>query len=90
MIDTALETMHVPSSDAEDAKSGWTKVVGGMTDKGASLPEQVKRMDLIFRKVDADNNPMANIPFVISLLDNSGNVMESHVFVTYFNDMTNK
>ena len=64
-------------------KSGWVRVEGNSsTSVAAQLPEQIKRLDLSFTKVDIDGNPMAGIPFMVSLLDEEGNVIESHVIVS--------
>ena len=65
------------------ANSGWVRVEGNSsTSVAAQLPEQIKRLDLSFLKVDIDGNPMAGIPFLVSLLDENGNVIESHVIVS--------
>ncbi len=57
---------------------------GEIIETGASdpLPEELMRADLAFLKVDEKGEPMANIPFAISLLDKDGNVVETHVMVT--------
>ncbi|MBO4889240.1 MAG: VaFE repeat-containing surface-anchored protein [Firmicutes bacterium] len=53
------------------------------------LPEQIKRCDIRFSKVDIDGSPMPGIPFRISLLDTEGKVIESHVIVSDANGMVN-
>ncbi|MBO6158230.1 MAG: VaFE repeat-containing surface-anchored protein [Firmicutes bacterium] len=75
-------------------KSGWFKVTGNSSASvpgvaGAQLPEQIKRLDIQFTKVDIDGTPMAGIPFLISLLDKDGNVIESHVIVSDANGGVN-
>ena len=51
--------------------------------------EQIIRGDVSFAKLDIDGNSMANIPFMIELLDEDGNVVESHVIVTDANGRLN-
>ena len=49
---------------------------------GEPLNETVKRGDINFKKEDLDGRKMSYIPFMVSLLDTKGNVIESHVVVT--------
>ena len=46
-----------------------------------NVPEAPKRADVRFAKTDANATPMANMPFLISLMDGV-NVIESHVVFT--------
>ena len=58
--------------------------IAQLTSYDNSISDRVKRGDLTFLKKDEDNKPMADIPFRITLLDNHGNVKESHI--TYTDD----
>lgn len=80
IVDTSSEDDKVT---AADELSGWISVEGNSSSSvAAQLPEQIKRLDLSFFKVDIDGNPMPGIPFLVSLLDEDGNVIESHVIVS--------
>lgn len=80
IVDTSSEDDKVT---AADELSGWISVEENSSSSvAAQLPEQIKRLDLSFFKVDIDGNPMAGIPFLVSLLDEDGNVIESHVIVS--------
>lgn len=56
--------------------------IAQLTSYDNSISDRVKRGDLTFLKKDEDNKPMADIPFRITLLDNHGNVKESHIAYT--------
>ena len=60
-----------------------------IVDSADAIPEQIKRCDLSFSKVNIDGNAMAGIPFRISLLDKDGHVVESHVIVSDANGYVN-
>jgi len=87
IVDTADEAMHITdetgaSGNDRPERSGWFGVNGGLEDAAGRLPEQVSRADLSFYKVDIDGRKFANIPFMISRLDEEGRAVESHVAVT--------
>ena len=87
MVDTSSDDSKTTQGSEE---SGWFKVEGNSsTSVAAQLPEQIKRLDIQFTKVDIDGTPMAGIPFLISLLDKDGNVIESHVIVSDANGGVN-
>ncbi len=50
--------------------------------EGLVLSDDVLRQDLKFYKTDMNGNAMQNIPFLISRLDEKGNIVEQHVIVS--------
>lgn len=55
---------------------------GNACDLSVESAEDIMRADLRFAKLDIDGRAMAGIPFLISRLDEDGNVVESHVIVS--------
>ena len=76
VIDASSDEYKV---SAAEEKSGW---ISSSSKNAALTEENIKRADLRFKKVDIDGSPMAGIPFMISRLDDYGNVVEEHVIVS--------
>ncbi|MBR3397038.1 MAG: VaFE repeat-containing surface-anchored protein [Lachnospiraceae bacterium] len=89
IVDTTDESMHLQADSGEIEKSGWTSVNAGLDGTAAKVAEQIKRADLSLYKIDIDGRKFAGIPFMISRLDENGNVVESHVAVTDANGKLN-
>ena len=53
-----------------------------LTGEDDAVPEDIRRADLSFVKVDMDGNAMGGIPFLIERLDENGEAVEGHVVVT--------
>ena len=69
-------------NEADDPYQGWFKVTGGSSTNPAECPDDIKRADISWIKCDVDGSPMANIPFMIERLDESGKAVETHIIVT--------
>ncbi|MBR6406030.1 MAG: VaFE repeat-containing surface-anchored protein [Lachnospiraceae bacterium] len=54
-----------------------------------SVPDDIKRADVSWIKIDVDGSPMANIPFLVERLDADGKAVEAHVIVTDSNGRFN-
>ena len=77
-----VDTTSDPKINQSEEKSGWFSVTNGSSSNEAEDPEQIKRADVKFSKIDIDGQSLANIPFLIERLDEDGNAVEAHVIVT--------